>query len=543
MAVGLALAIAILATGCGRPPGEAPGSEASSSAAPTPAAKAATLRVWLPCGLAEWQGKFDGLIGGTAGGPKLEYEIVNAWELAERLKAAKVKPDLVIMPGDRELAPLEAAGLLDGQPVAWARNQIAVLTPKSNPARIRAFADVARAGKVLVAPETASQGYYARQALQKAGLMAKLGSRLTSPKTPADVYKLLAAGEAPVGLSFAGCAVPMPDTEACCDVAENPKPTGGEATVAPAVTGGRAPEPPKSTKVMVLGSIPADYGPAFPAMVAVAAGAAHAGDAHAAIERLLSDAAQDEVSRFMPAPARSPAAAAGRVELRMYCGAGIRPAVEPVAKLFEQRHPNTRLTVSYAGSGCLLAQVIFSQRGDLYMPGETFYLDQAQQRGLLAGRQHVAYFEPVIVVAKGNPKGVRSVEGLLRPDVRVAMGEPEACAAGMETQKIMERAGLWDALQKRPVRRALNVPELAYWTSIGSVDAAVVWRVQAVQFARYCDAITIPPKAYDPVDISVGLLKFSKHADLAREFMKLLSSPEGQAAFGKAGCLLKPHPS
>ncbi len=84
------------------------------------------------------------------------------------------------------------------------------------------------------------------------------------------------------------------------------------------------------------------------------------------------------------------------------------------------------------------------------------------------------------------------------------------------------------------------MPELAYWTSIGTVDASIVWMAQARQFSKYCDCLPIPGDTYDAVDISVGLLRFTVHPDLARQFMGLLASPEGQKVFEEEGYALEP---
>lgn len=525
------LATAILAGCARRHPASGPG-------LPPSGAQQGVLRVWLPCGLADWVGKFDDIIGPAAGGPKLEYETVNSWGLAERLKGADPKPDLIIMPGDRELAALDATGLLDSKPTAWAMNRIAVLTPKANPARIEQLADLAKASAVVVAPEDTSQGYYARETLKKAGLLEKLQGRLVSPKTPAEVYRLLADGEAEVGLSYAGCSLPPVQEGPCCPPVEA---TSKEASKTGERTGPAVPKE-KLAKVMVLGPVPEEYCPLFPATAAIVKGAPHRQAAEWAIKQLVSETAQEKIADWMPAPAVTTAKTVGRVELHMYCGAGIRPPVEKLAHLFEQRNPNIKLNIAYAGSGCLLAQLTFARRGDLYMPGEDYYLNLAQERGFLIERKHIAYFVPVILVAKGNPKKIKGLKDLLRTDLKVATGEPKACAVGKVTKEMLERMGIWDEFERLSTRRSLNVPELGYWVSIGAVDAAVVWMAQARQFEKYCDYVPIPPEAYGPVDISIALLKFTVHPEEAKAFIDLLASPEGQKVFEEQGYSLTPKP-
>ncbi|MGD9518303.1 MAG: molybdate ABC transporter substrate-binding protein [Armatimonadota bacterium] len=517
--VGLTLA------GCGRRQ-----AEPSATTAPARQGTAAALRVWIPCGLAGYMEAFSKALTGDGNSVfDVEYEIVNVWGLVEQLASADPKPDFIIMPGDLELKELDAKGQLSEKPVAWAYNQIAVLTPKANPAKLESFTDLAKATKVILSPPSTSTGYYAEQALKKAGLLEKVKKHLIVPETPAEMYRQLADGEAQAALAYAGCAFPAPTYEKGA--------TSVKASNLPA----QAPEDNKQRSVIVLGPVPEEYSTPFPACMAIPKDAPHPEWARQALANLLSDEAQADIALWMPKPARETELAKKRVGLHMYCGAGLRPPIEKLAKAFEEKHRNVRLNVSYAGSGCLLAQLTFAKRGDLYMPGEAFYLDQAKKRGFLVEEAQIAYFVPVILVAKGNPKGVKGLEDLLRPDVKVGIGEPEACAVGRVTKIILQRAGLWEKIEKRQqIRRALNVPELAYWVSLGSVDAAVVWQAQAKQFADKCDAVPVPSKYYDPVDISIGLLKFSKNPDMAQRFIQFVSSPEGKAVFREAGYALEP---
>ncbi len=506
----IALALVAALSGCARKPAQ------QTLQGP----QTVTLTVWLPCGLAGFSNKLESILAGPAN-VSVDFEIVDVWNLSEKLKNATQKPDLIIMPADTELRALQSEGLLDGKPVTWAYNELVVLVPKANPARIEKFTDLANVETLLLFPENTSAGAYARKALKKAGLLDKLKDRIKVPKAPGDIYHLLAEGEAQAALAYAGCVFAAVS-------AGRPTPSTQHAPLP------KAPTPKKSRKVIALGPVPEKFCKPFPALAAVVRGAPNAQAARQALSRLLSNEAQANIATWMPRPAKQ-AVTKGLIELHMYCGAGIRMPVDRLKRKFEATHPGVRIDVAYAGSGCLLAQLTFARRGDLYMPGEAFYLDQAQERGFLVERRHIAYFIPVILVAKGNPKNIKSVEDLLRDDVKVAIGDPEASAIGHVTKTILTRAGIWHKMLSRLHRRALNVPELGYWVSLGSVDAAIVWQVQAKQFSQKCDFVPIPKHLYDPVEIAIGLLKFSQHPSLAREFMDLLASPEGQQVFREEG--------
>jgi len=58
-------------------------------------------------------------------------------------------------------------GLVDGEARVFARNRLAVIVPRTNPARIGSLQDLARRGtKVVLAAEAVPVGKYSREALQ-----------------------------------------------------------------------------------------------------------------------------------------------------------------------------------------------------------------------------------------------------------------------------------------------------------------------------------------------------------------------------------------
>lgn len=59
-------------------------------------------------------------------------------------------------------------GLVEGDPTIFARNRLAVIVPRTNPARIGKLQDLAHRGtKIVVAAEAVPAGKYSREALQK----------------------------------------------------------------------------------------------------------------------------------------------------------------------------------------------------------------------------------------------------------------------------------------------------------------------------------------------------------------------------------------
>ncbi len=222
-----------------------------------------------------------------------------------------------------------------------------------------------------------------------------------------------------------------------------------------------------------------------------------------------------------------------KTTLLLYSGAGIRPPVEEIAETFGQRHGVT-VECDFAGSEILLARIKLSGAGDVYMPGDVHYIEQAKQEGLVAGSETACYFIPVILVQKGNPKDINSLSDLIKPGIRVGLGDPQACAIGRKAAKIFAKNDISeDDLAENVVFRALTVNDLGDKVKLGSLDAVIVWDAVAAYYADSTDVVQIPREKNVISTVPVAVLKSSKNPELAAKLRDFVTSDEGKAIFKK----------
>ncbi|HEX41496.1 MAG TPA: molybdate ABC transporter substrate-binding protein [Phycisphaerales bacterium] len=218
-------------------------------------------------------------------------------------------------------------------------------------------------------------------------------------------------------------------------------------------------------------------------------------------------------------------------ELLLYCGAGIRPPVEQLADAFAAEHP-VKVILDFAGSEVLLSRIRLSGRGDLYMPGDAHYVDLAENAGFVLSRRSVAYWVPVILVRKGNPKAIRSLRDLLKDDVRVGLGDPNACAIGRTAQQLLEKSGIaWADVEKNLKFKSMTVNELGLQIQARSLDAVIVWDALARYYEACGDMIAIDPEDNIISPIDVAVLSFTRKKDLAERFAAFLTSDKAREVF------------
>ncbi len=229
------------------------------------------------------------------------------------------------------------------------------------------------------------------------------------------------------------------------------------------------------------------------------------------------------------------AATRSPVVLITHAGAGIRPALDELGALYRQK-TGVKIEYNYKGSGCLLADVCASQKGDVYMPGETYYMQQAVDRKFVASYRVVTNLTTVLIVQAGNPKHIKELKDLAKPGMRVGIGEPEVVAVGRAAREVLTKAGVWKQMEKRIAMTGQNVTEVSNAVKLGHLDAAIVWDATAALYTtREVLTIQIPAKYRVVSAVPVGAMKFSRNPKEAEQYVAFLASDEAAKVFAKHG--------
>ena len=227
-------------------------------------------------------------------------------------------------------------------------------------------------------------------------------------------------------------------------------------------------------------------------------------------------------------------------ELLLYCGAGIRPPADELVEVFEREY-GIKVAPDYAGSEVLLSKMKLVRQGDLYMPGDRHYVEQAAQADMILSRKSVCYWVPTILVQKDNPKDIHSLNDLLKHGIKLGLGDSEACAIGRTSKQILEKNDIaWEDIKKNLVFQSLTVNELGLQIQAKALDAVIVWDAMARYYSDQGDEISIPVENNVISTVDIGVLKFSKHQELAKNFMDFVASEAGRQIFQKHNYSTKP---
>ncbi len=225
-----------------------------------------------------------------------------------------------------------------------------------------------------------------------------------------------------------------------------------------------------------------------------------------------------------------PAAGGGAASLMVYCAAGLKKPVEAAAAQYEQE-VGTRIELQFGGTGTLLSQLRIAGKGDLFIAADDGALADARRLGVIREVLPLAVQQPVIAVAKGNPKGIASLADLERADVKLALPNPEAASAGKVAKRLL--GARWETLAGKAAVMKPTVTEVAADVKLGACDAALVWDSTVPQFGL--EMVRLPELSSHEEKASVTVLTSARSSVEALKFARYLSAPE------KGGAVFQTH--
>jgi len=213
---------------------------------------------------------------------------------------------------------------------------------------------------------------------------------------------------------------------------------------------------------------------------------------------------------------------------------------------YETLPPGVLLKQIEAGNTVTLGNLTLNITPDVYEAGANA-LDAMQKSGRV--EKSVAYVtnDLEIMVAAGNPKHITSLKDLARPDVKVAMPNPEFEGVAKQIEASLKKAG-GDALATEVYKTRVGnggtvLTQIHHRQTPMRIlrkesDAGVVWTSEVIfqkKIGNAVDGVVIPSELNTPATYSAGLLAGAPHRDAALAWLAYLKSDEAQAAYREFG--------
>jgi len=220
--------------------------------------------------------------------------------------------------------------------------------------------------------------------------------------------------------------------------------------------------------------------------------------------------------------------------LIVFAGAASQPATSEVTALYG-KETGVPVECTFGGSGAVLNQIRMEHYGDVYLPGSNDYMDIAEKDGLVIPetRRIICWLTPSICVAPGNPLGIRGVKDLVRPGMRLTIGDPGSVCLGRIAVDAFNRAGIYEKVRPNIVTFASDCRQVVNLVRLGEVDAAIGYDVFQRQSPK--QIVAIPIEGSKQLNVPAATVAYSKQPEQALRLIEFFAGPKGKEVFRKHG--------
>lgn len=217
--------------------------------------------------------------------------------------------------------------------------------------------------------------------------------------------------------------------------------------------------------------------------------------------------------------------------LTVFAAASLKGSFTELARRFEGQNPGTSVTLSFAGSSDLAAQIGQGAPADVFASADTTNMDKVQEAGLLEGAPSIfATNTLAIAVPPGNPAGIGSFADLAKKGTKLVACAPQV-PCGAAAAAVARSSGI----KLSPVSEENSVADVLGKVVSGEADAGLVYATDVRSAAGMVESIPFPEAAGAPNTYPIAALAGSANTSAAGKFLALVTGPEGQEVLARAG--------
>jgi len=226
--------------------------------------------------------------------------------------------------------------------------------------------------------------------------------------------------------------------------------------------------------------------------------------------------------------------------LTVLAASSLTDAFGELGETFEGQNPGVEVRQSFESSSTLLAQIQQGAPADVFASAAEEEMDTAVEDGLVAGEPEVfVKNRGVIMVPRDNPANIQEFQDVAKPGVRLVLAQEDVPAADYAVE-ILGKANseygssFEEDVLSNIVSREADVRASVNRVVVGDADATFGYASDYTPDIRDRVAvIQIPPDLNIIATYPVAALKDAEDPELAREWVELVTSEEGQRVLEK----------
>ena len=232
--------------------------------------------------------------------------------------------------------------------------------------------------------------------------------------------------------------------------------------------------------------------------------------------------------------ATDPAGSSHRLSGRLVvlAASSLTEPFEALGRAFEATHPGVTVRFSFDGSPALARQIDEGADADVFASADQAIMRSVVGAGEAADPVSIARNRLAILVAPGNPLGVRTLGDVVRPGLVLVV-----CAREVPCGRLAATAFRSAGLSPEPSSFEPNVKAVVAKVVLGEADAGIVYRSDVHAAGRRAQGIDIAARDGQDVETTylMAVTSDAANAAAARSWVAFVRSPAGRAALTTAG--------
>lgn len=232
--------------------------------------------------------------------------------------------------------------------------------------------------------------------------------------------------------------------------------------------------------------------------------------------------------------------------LTVFAASSLTQAFRDIGTEFKKLEAGTIVRFNFAGSQQLASQIELAGGADVFASADERGMQALRDKSLLSGEPRpFSRNTLVVILPASNPGGIRGLEDLARPGLRLVLAGPAVPAGKYSREAIgclAASAGFPSDYAGRVLGNVVsneeNVRGVLGKVLLGEADGGIVYRtdITAEAFSRVIP-LEIPASANVIATYHIATLRESAAQSLARRFVEFVASTPGQAILVRHGFL------
>ena len=232
----------------------------------------------------------------------------------------------------------------------------------------------------------------------------------------------------------------------------------------------------------------------------------------------------------------------GEAILTVLASSSLTDAFGELEVVFEERNPGVEVRQSFESSSTLLTQIQQGAPADVFASAAEEEMNKAVDESLVAEEPRIfVKNREVVMVPRDNPANIHSLRDVARPGVKLVLAE-EGVPAADYAMEILDKAdaeygsGFKQDVLSNVVSREADVRASVSRVALGDADATFGYASDYTPDTRdRVRVVEIPPELNIVATYPVAVLEDARSPELAREWVDLVVSEEGQRVLEKWG--------